>query len=354
MAVDTNKQLDFIAYIQRLLVEGDFVATYKYALLHALADICIEQPLAAEPNCELQISFTEIVEKFIALYWQHSIPFSTSETKANNGELLKQNTGKQAKIITELHACHNSNIANINQLKRSERWQPLFKDTLNTLKAGPLWRLQILAKTEQCFLYPHDKKQQHITLNAGVAYCFRRFYDLVVHLSRHAWLQKIQSITANQHLIGAQTQLDNFLFGVNRQTITKAKPILEHIQQGKCFYCQKLLGNKIEVDHFIPFAKYANDLGHNFVAAHSSCNNSKRDHLAAVVHRDRWYEQNIIEHKQLIDSELNPYFNCDAQRSEAITSWAYQIAIKNRSQFWLDKEHFESAQAPQLGALLNY
>jgi len=34
-------QLQFIAYFQRLLVEGDFVATYKFALLHALADVCI-------------------------------------------------------------------------------------------------------------------------------------------------------------------------------------------------------------------------------------------------------------------------------------------------------------------------
>ena len=38
-----QQQLDFIAYIQRMLVEGEFTATYKYALLHAIADICVEQ-----------------------------------------------------------------------------------------------------------------------------------------------------------------------------------------------------------------------------------------------------------------------------------------------------------------------
>lgn len=342
MPVDMNKQIDFIAYIQRMLVEGDFSATYKYALLHALADICIEKPLPDDPNSEMQISFTEIAAKFIALYWQHALPFMANNESSNEGELLKQNTGKQAKIITDLYDCHNSNISNINQLKRSDKWSSIFKDTMKTLKDGPLWRLQILAKTEQCFLYPHDKRQKHITLNKGIAYCFRRFYDLVVHLSRHAWLQKIQSIPANYKLLGAQTQLDNFLFGVNRQAITKARPILEDIQQGKCFYCQKPLTNKTEVDHFIPFAKYANDLGHNFVAAHSSCNNSKRDHLGAIVHRERWYEQNIVENSKLIDSELNSYFNCDAPRSAAVASWAYQIAAKNNAQLWLDKGHFES------------
>lgn len=341
MPIDNNKQLDFIAYIQRMLVEGDFAATYKYALLHALADICIEKPLLDDPNSELEISFTEIIEKFIALYWQHALPFSSVNDKNKQGELIKQNAGKQAKIITELSECHQHNIANINQLKRSERWQPLFKDTMKTLKEGPLWRLQILAKTEQCFLYPHDKTKQVITLNKGIAYCFRRFYDLVVHLARHGWMQKIQSISDNQKLLGAQTQLDSFLFGVNRQALAKAKPILVEVQKGNCFYCQKPLNSKTEVDHFIPFSKYANDLGHNFVAAHSVCNNSKRDHLAGLEHRDRWYEQNIIQHPQLIDTELSLYFNCDTQRSEAVTSWAYQIAIKNRAQLWLEKGMFQ-------------
>lgn len=49
--------------------------------------------------------------------------------------------------------------------------------------------------------------------------------------------------------------------------------------------------NDVEVDHFIPFARYANDLGHNFVAAHRTCNNNKRDFLAAQQHRERWQNQ---------------------------------------------------------------
>ena len=341
-----NKQIDFIAYIQRMLVEGDFTATYKYALLHALADICIEKPLVVEQNQELKICFNEIAEKFIGLYWQHSLPFMNSAKGSGESALLRQNAGKQSAIITELYECHSQNINTITQLKRSEYWPKLLKSTMVTLKNGPLWRLQILAKQEQCFLYRHNKKQNYITLNKGISYCFRRFYDLVVHLSRHAWIQKIQSYPANSALLGKQTQLDDFLFGVDRQVITKARPILEEIQHGKCFYCQKPLNNKTEVDHFIPFAKYSNDLGHNFVAAHRSCNNSKRDNLGAVIYRDRWHEQNIIQHSKLIDTELSPYFSCDAPRSEAVTSWAYQIAVKNNARFWLAKNSFESVSDP--------
>ena len=57
-----QQQLDFIAYIQRMLVEGDFSATYKFALLHALADISIEKQ-QIDPSAQLQITFDELVEK---------------------------------------------------------------------------------------------------------------------------------------------------------------------------------------------------------------------------------------------------------------------------------------------------
>ena len=35
-------QVDFLLNIQRLLNEGKFVSTYKFALLMAIADLCIE------------------------------------------------------------------------------------------------------------------------------------------------------------------------------------------------------------------------------------------------------------------------------------------------------------------------
>ena len=36
-------QLDFIQKLRRLLDEGSFVATYKFALLEAMADLCVTQ-----------------------------------------------------------------------------------------------------------------------------------------------------------------------------------------------------------------------------------------------------------------------------------------------------------------------
>lgn len=333
-----KQQLDFIAYIQRMLNEGEFVATYKFALLHAIADICVEHPLQ-HPDSELVITFDELVDKFILLYWYHAMPFAAG----SNGDaaLLKQNAGKQSKVISVLYECQKNDIRNIHQLKQSQYWRAIYRATLATIKDGPLWRLQILSKQAECFLYPHTNNGKYIKLNSGIAYSFRRFYDLVVYLAKNAWLQKIQSIKDNQQLIGPQSQLQQFLFGVNRNALNKARPVLIEIQRGQCFYCNKPLNNNsADVDHFIPFARYSTDLGHNFVAAHSACNNSKRDYLAAQRHRDNWQQQNLVVHSRVLSSELATYFYCDAEKSRAVSDWAYSVAQANGAKLWLSKEEF--------------
>lgn len=323
-------QLNFINYIQRLLVEGDFSATYKYALLHALADCAIEYPLEDE-RATLCIHLDSLVDKFIELYWHHATPFANT---AGQSDLLLQNAGKQSKVISELNLCQSNNIRTLNALKQSPYWQSIYKATLQTLKDGPLWRLQKLAKVDECFLYPHIKGQKYITLNSGIAHCFRRFYDLVVHLARNAWLLKIQSIKQNQHIIGAQSQLYDFLFGSDRQSLTKAVPVLFDIQKGNCFYCNKPLGNSKQVDHFIPFARYAHDLGHNFVLAHGKCNNAKRDLLAAPNFKDNWINQNLVLHERTISQALENYFYCDGAKSLAVADWAYDIVTNSQGTFW--------------------
>lgn len=354
--IDAARQVEFIAYLQRLLVEGDFVATYKFALLHALADICIERPLSntsahdvvvakAQSLAENIISIDELVEKFIELYWQHSLPYSGSTRgtdEKSSSFILQQNSGKQSALINNLVKYRDQGVRTLSQLKQQPDWHKLVSKTRTTFKDGPLWRLQILAGSEECFYYPHNKSKNHIVLNPGVAYCFRRFHDLVVSLARSHWTQKVCEFPLNHAVIGGQGNLSEFLFGSDRNSIIKARPVLHDIQKGKCFYCNESLQEVGEVDHFIPWARYPIDLGHNFVLAHSRCNNAKRDHLAAEQHKENWFEQNIIQNEKTITTELANYFVCEFTRSEAITTWAYQLAAQNRTQLWLKGKRFES------------
>ena len=55
-------QVQFIANIERILSEGSFVATYKYALLVALVELAIEY--GNESDCELVLPIRDIAARW--------------------------------------------------------------------------------------------------------------------------------------------------------------------------------------------------------------------------------------------------------------------------------------------------
>jgi hypothetical protein len=63
-----EEQVKFLVNLQRLLEEGQFVWTYKYALLLALADLSVEH--GNDTDEPLEISTRSIAEKFIQYYWR--------------------------------------------------------------------------------------------------------------------------------------------------------------------------------------------------------------------------------------------------------------------------------------------
>jgi hypothetical protein len=60
-----EEQVHFLRNIQRLLSEGLFVASYKFALVHALADLSVLK--GQDSGAPLDISTKEIAGKFVAV-----------------------------------------------------------------------------------------------------------------------------------------------------------------------------------------------------------------------------------------------------------------------------------------------
>ena len=58
-----QEQLDFIQKLRRLLDEGSFVASYKYALLHSIADLCVMQ--GDDTGAPLRLSTRDLADQFI-------------------------------------------------------------------------------------------------------------------------------------------------------------------------------------------------------------------------------------------------------------------------------------------------
>ncbi len=325
-------QIQFLSNVQRLLSDGQFVATYKFALLLALADICVEG--GEDTDATLTIHTRKIAEKFIQYYWRQSKPY------LGQG-VLRQNTGREAGVVRLLRdeAAMNGSLLSI---KRDEnRWMRLIGEVASIVKDMPLWKLQTVGDAQVDFLYPVTGSGQVIDLHPGVMYCFRKFHSLISDLVRGAWVRYIRRF--NCDALGSSSDLDQFLFGTERASLNVFGPILVEIQGGRCFYCQKGIAqnDSRHIDHFVPWERYPVDLGHNFVLAHEKCNLSKSDHLAAVSHLKRWAERNRSADAYFRDRFEKVGISHNLVVSTAITRWAYANASAMGAPLWIRNREFE-------------
>jgi hypothetical protein len=276
---NADAQIQFMVNIQRLLDEGLFTASYKFALLLALADLSIEH--GNDSGAALQLTTDAVAEKFVRYYWRQAMPCPTAGEVA----VLQQNTDRQAAIVNlvrDARKTYGDSLA----AAVSDRavWHRLVQKVARVVREMPLWRLQRIGKEPFDFLYEHRGDGRDIQLRPGVAYCFRKFHALTSDLVRGAWIRFVRQ--QNLKVLGETADLNEFLFGSERNNLAQVRPVLLAIQRGRCFYCKGgITGTTAHVDHFVAWARYPVDLAHNFVLADGRCNNQKRDRLAACEHR---------------------------------------------------------------------
>lgn len=331
-APSSDKQVQFLLRVQRLLAEGSFVATYKHALLLSIADICVEK--GDDGGGRLRIATGKLAEKFISYYWRQSLPY---HPEGRHAAILKQNTGRQAAIISSIIKARGAYDGSLTRLKtNATAWKRLTSEVAETIRVMPLWKLQTIGRERVEFIYDHDPEEGHeILLKEGVCFYFRLFYGLIHELIRGAWLRFVRSVSENRMLLGDAIDLSDFMFGSGRAMLDMYKPVLLEYQDGRCFYCLRPLKDNADVDHFIPWSRYPVDLGHNFVLAHGSCNTQKSDRLAAVKHLERWCERNIKHGQELVRAFQERNIIHDEHASWRVTSWAYSQAQAASSLVWL-------------------
>jgi hypothetical protein len=166
-------QVQFLRNVQRLLAEGSFVASYKFALLHALADLAVLK--GEDSGAPLDLDTKGIAAKFVELYWRQCRPFQSGGN--TSGLVLQQNTGKQAAIISKIMASQQKCGASLFRLKQvtPDRWSDLVTEVDQVVRTMPLWKLQTVGEERLNFLYENLDRGNRITLKPGVAYCFRTF-----------------------------------------------------------------------------------------------------------------------------------------------------------------------------------
>ena len=326
MMPSPEDQVQFLLKIQRLLGEGLFSATYKYALLMALADLSVE--LGNDSGAALDMNAESIAEKFIEYYWRQTLPYLGKDP-------LQQNKGKSPVVVTHLLDVRKSYGDQIAAAKRDrQRWPQVVRSIADNIRTMPLRYLQNVGGEALPFLYdpPNGKAPRTIRLYPGVAFCLRRFHGLVSELVQAAWTRWIRE--QNLPIIGEVADLHEFLFGAKRASLLLLQRPLRDLQSDLCFYCRRQMRTQSEVDHFIPWVLYQLDLGHNFVLAHRECNSAKRDRLASEMHLAGWIARNEASGAVLREEfdRLGVPHNLDS--TNCIARWAYSSTSSIGGRAW--------------------
>ena len=316
-------QLAFLTKIQRLFAEGDFTATYKYALLVSIADYAVQY--GEDNNEELKIPTRSIGAKFIELYWQQSAPYKDG--------VLVQNLGAQAAVVAKVAAFRNSGQS----LTQALQSRQLVTAVTGTVVTQPIKYMQNLGGSNDTFLYV--KGEDFISLLPGVAFCLRRFQPLIQQLSRTHWIDHIKSNKQNNRLVGQDSDLESFLFETSRQSLAIVQAGLRKISN-RCFYCNGPV-HEADVDHFIPHSLYPRDLAHNFVLTDPKCNRSKSDTLASKEHLDRWLEFTYKNSDNLSQIGLKAGIMADSNSSNSVAKWGYTNAHAGGSKAWVKSSQYE-------------
>ena len=151
-------QLAFLNKIQRLFAEGDFSASYKYALLIAIAEIAVES--GGDDDQPLTIPHRRLGEKFIELYWQQSAPF-------RGDGILIQNNGTQAAVISQITQFRSQNqAATANAARSAVGFKSLLTKVTGIVVDKPVFHIQNLGDIRDQFLF--ESGADRVTLLSGV------------------------------------------------------------------------------------------------------------------------------------------------------------------------------------------
>lgn len=341
-----EQQIAFLHNLQRIFEEGDFSATYKFALLMALAEIAVEA--GNDSGAALTVSLYSIGEKFVELYWRQAAPYSTV---AGTGGVLWQNRGAQAAVVRHVNSLRSLSQGNISMARRCDEWRPTVRAIAGIIRVMPLQHLQVVAGDQRQFLYEYPPaKGNEVELKPGVVYNLRTFQGFIQQMARSAWVDHVRSNGRNDPILGKTDDLEGFMFGTPRADLSPVADLLVGIQSKRCFYCETSLSGAGVVDHFIPWSRYPRDTAHNFVLAHAGCNGDKRELLAARRHLEHWTIRND-RYKEDIGGPLSSSgFIDDLDASRMIARWAYRQSIGGHA--WVaTKGHTEPIDATYLDAV---
>ncbi|MBI3784820.1 MAG: HIT domain-containing protein [Deltaproteobacteria bacterium] len=340
----------------QLLDQTRRTATYKFAVLLGLIDLCLEQSSAGGEVTA--ISTRDLAEKVLELYWPHTAAFAGNEGLI----VLRQISGGNAEMLAAIGDFRRRHAADPSQpLSRARHRAPKEYERIVSflqwkLIQMPLPKLQRIGNSDSRFLYDiswddkvtRSEMQQagfdnNIHLRPEVGTNLARLSGLLRPLIQRGWSTMVARLNPSAT---DEARLQEFLFGAARICLDPVRADLRELQNNRCFYCAERLDKVVDVDHFVPWARYPDNGIENLVATHSACNNAKSDFLAAGDHVQHWGERfaarNASLSSQLANIAARAAWDRRPQRTLNVARSIY-LALPPDVQLWLRRKDFVPA-----------
>jgi hypothetical protein len=284
---DDRGAISFAEKVLELLEEGRYTATYKYAVLLALIDLCLELTEASGAPPQM-VTTRQLADKIVEIYWPHTLPFAGHSAAA----VLKQNTTGQAEIVSAIRQFRERHAPDASVPRWESRhaapqaYERLVRRVEWKLIEMPLPRLQTMGRSQRPFIYDiywdHRIEQREVApylagepsmfdnrvmLKPGIGEYLLQLSGLLRPLIQRRWAAMVAQLNRLE-----DSQLEVFLFGADRTPTAKVRAGLWEIQDRRCFYCNARVVEPLyaHVDHFL-WSRYSDDGLDNFVVADSSC-----------------------------------------------------------------------------------
>lgn len=357
----------FAERVLELLDDGRYTATYKYAVLLGLMELCLEQTQASGAPPAM-FTTRQLAEKVVELYWPHTMPF----VNAAGAVALRQNRGGQAEILTvisrfrEQHAPDPSASRWEARLNAADPYERLVREVEWKLIEMPLPRLQTIAGAQASVLYAiawdahvdvrtvrryqrgdSAAFDNRILLQPLVGEYLLQLNGLLRPLVQRQWATMVARLNALE-----ESQLDSYLFGASRIATARVRAGLWDLQDRRCFYCDRRVSEPARghVDHFVPWSRYPDDSLDNFVFADERCNGDKSASLAAAVHLERWsrrLHEDSTQFAALQDLASAAQWERHPERSLNVVRGIY-LRLPDDARLWL---HAREYTLPDRGAI---
>ncbi len=267
-----------IAFAEKLLAlldYGSFTATYKFAVLLGLIDLCLEcsDKSGAAPSV---LTTRQLAQKVTELYWPQATVFTT----AGHAAVLRQCTSGQAEILSDIQrfqAGWAAGAATPYEARRlaPDAYEALVRRVEWKLIEMPLPRLQVVGTKEDPFIYQigWDPKitfravretdfDNRILLVGDAGDHLVRLAGLLRPLIHRQWVAMVARINRD---VVEDARLEEFMFGAERIPTERVRGPLRELQDNSCFYCGRKLRGSAEVDHFVPWSRYPDNSIENLV-----------------------------------------------------------------------------------------